>query len=325
MNVLVTGIDGFVGRHLAAALLRIPDIHLYGTVRDLTAARASMRYGANVTLLQADVTELDHIRAAITTSAPEKIFHLAGQAFVPVSIANPRETFHTNVVGTLNILETLRERNDTRKNSSSVLVVSSGEVYGAVHPENLPINEQAPLNPANPYAVSKACVDMIAQQYRATFGIDVVVARPFNHLGPGQSQSFVGSAFAKQIAEIKLGKHPPELHVGNLDPQRDFTDVRDVVQAYIQLLQHPQKFSVFNVCSGTAVPVKKILECLCEISGVKLTVLPDPARLRSNEIPKILGDATRLRTATGWKPTIPLEQTLNDIFLYWEDIVRRSA
>ena len=187
------------------------------------------------------------------------------------------------------------------------------------------MEETMPLSPTNPYATSKACVDLIAQQYRSAFGLDVVVVRPFNHLGPRQSELFVGSAMAKQVAEIRLGKSSPRLHVGNLHPERDFTDVRDVVQAYIKLLDARHDYGVYNVSSQRAVSIRALVNALCEIAGVKVEIVADKIRQRSSEILKIIGSSERLRTATGWTPKISLHQTLSDLLAYWEDRLSRSS
>jgi GDP-4-dehydro-6-deoxy-D-mannose reductase len=166
---------------------------------------------------------------------------------------------------------------------------------------------------------------MLARQYRKTFGLDVVVARPFNHLGPGQNELFVGSAFAKQVAEIKAGKREPKIYVGNLDPERDFTDVRDVVRAYIALSSERQKEDVFNICTGTSVSIQRVLHLLIRTSGIEAEIIADPERARRNEIPRIVGDSSRLRHATGWKPEVPLEQTVRDLLAYWEERVGKAG
>lgn len=318
MNVLITGIDGFVGSHLADALSNRPDVRLSGT----TLQPAQSLSQRSIPCVQADITDKDQIKKVIFDLAPQKLFHIAGQAFVPTSVKDPAGTFRTNVNGSLNILEAARQLRSERQISCSVLIVSSSEIYGSVPLERLPIDERTSLNPANPYAASKACADLIAQQYRATFGVDVVVARPFNHLGPRQSDLFVGSALARQIAEIMMAKREPKISVGNLDPVRDFTDVRDVVQAYIRLLDRPQPHAVFNVCSGRGVAIGEILETLRSLSGVKIDIVQDPSRVRQNEVSKVIGSAERLRASTAWAPQIPLEQTLQDLLRYWEDRVR---
>lgn len=323
MNVLITGVDGFVGSHLAEALLEAPGNRLFGTVR--RPSHVLPLLGTRVTRIQIDITDAEAIHRAVHDVRPGKIFHVAGQAFVPTSFENPSETFRSNFQGTLNVLEAVRREHASAAISCSVLVVSSGEVYGSVPRAKLPIDESFPLHPENPYAITKACADMTAQQYRSLFGLDVVVVRPFNHLGQRQSDLFVGSAFARQIAEIKCGRRDAKLSVGNLEPQRDFTDVRDVVNAYIRLLERPRESGVFNVCSGKAVAIREILNELCDIAGVKVDITPDPKRLRGHDNPVIIGSALRLQKATGWAPSIPLRKTLEDLFHYWEGRVRSTT
>ncbi len=319
MNVLITGADGFVGSHLAELLLTDSNSKLSGMIREGRPSSNIQHLKSKIQLFGCDITNAVEVSRVIESVKPEKIFHLAGQAFVPHSVRNPFETFKVNIDGGVNLLEATRKQNG----SCSVLIVSSGEVYGSVSPDRLPIDESTPLNPGNPYAASKACIDLIAQQYRMNFGMNVIVARPFNHLGPRQSELFVGSAFAKQIAEIKLGKREPDIHVGNLEPNRDFTDVRDVVKAYIQLLEQPQEYGVFNISSGTSIRIKELLDMMCKISGVKVEIIPDPERQRSNDISEITGSSIRLQRATGWKPRIALEQTVRDLIEYWEKELRR--
>jgi GDP-4-dehydro-6-deoxy-D-mannose reductase len=334
MNVLVTGIDGFVGSHLADALLKDPDVRLTGITRSRvgqTFLSVPVRPTGmsvpheKVERIIVDVTNFDPLCEAIRKAAPQKVFHIAGQAFVPTSFENPNETFQSNFQGTLNVLEAVRRTQASGAPPCAVLVVSSGEVYGSVPEGKLPIDENVPFHPENPYAVSKACADMIAHQYRDSFGVDVVVARPFNHFGPRQRDLFVGSAFAKQIAEIKAGVRPPRMMVGNLDPRRDFTDVRDIVDAYIRLLARKQPLPVFNICSERAIPIREILETLIELAGVKVEVVTDPARLRTNENPVVIGSAKRIREATGWEPSIPLRTTLNDLLHYWKERILRPS
>jgi GDP-4-dehydro-6-deoxy-D-mannose reductase len=273
----------------------------------------------------ADVTDFEALSYAVRKAAPQKVFHIAGQAFVPTSFDNPNETFQSNFQGTLNVLEAVRRMQAAGAPPCSVLVVSSGEVYGSVPESKLPIDENFPLHPENPYAVSKACADMIARQYRDSFGVDVVVARPFNHFGPRQRELFVGSAFAKQIAEIKAGVRAPRMMVGNLDARRDFTDVRDIVDAYIKLLSRKQKLPVFNICSERAVSIRTILDTLIELAGVKVEIVTDPDRVRSNENPVLIGSSKRIREATGWAPAIPMRTTLTDLLHYWEERVSRPS
>ena len=314
-NVLVTGIDGFVGSHLAEALLNLGGDRIFGLVRDHSGTSRIDRLRSRIELIESDITDFDQVRQAIDECKPDKLFHLAGQAFVPLAMADPLSSFRVNIDGGINVLESVRQGHP----ACSILIVSSGEVYGVVDGKSLPISETRPMVPTNPYAASKACIDLIAQQYRNSFNLNVVVARPFNHIGPGQSDAFVSSAFARQIVEIKLGKREAKLFVGNLEPKRDFTDVRDVVRAYTLLLEKPSKLGVYNVCSGKAVPIRSILTMLLELSGVKAEVVDDPSRHRTNDVPEVMGSADRLHAATGWKPEVPLPQTLTDLLAFWEE------
>jgi GDP-4-dehydro-6-deoxy-D-mannose reductase len=271
------------------------------------------------------VTVRGDVERLIRSARPEKIYHLAGQAFVPKSFSQPLETFQANVTGALNVLEAVRQLTAAKELSPSVLIVSSAEVYGAVTEQDLPVSEQLPLRPANPYAASKACADLIAQQYASAFGLNVVIARPFNHLGPGQSDAFVGSAFAKQFAEMALGTRERRLHTGNLAPERDFTDVRDVVRAYALLMESPDRRGVYNICSGNPVSIQHIVDLLSGICGFSVEVVPDESRKRANEVPRISGTAAKLNSAAGWKPEIPLHKTLTDLMSYWKDRLRSPA
>lgn len=320
-NVLVTGIDGFVGSHLAEAVLAHPAYRVFGLVLDRSVSSRLDRLKPHIQLLEADIVDREQVRHALSICKPARIYHLAGQAFVPLAMKDPLSTFNTNIDGGINVLESVRQEHL----DCSVLVVSSGEVYGAVDPAQLPITERCAVNPNNPYAASKACIDIIAQQYRNSFKMEVVVARPFNHIGPGQSELFVSSAFAKQIIEIKAGVREPKLHVGNLAPKRDFTDVRDVVQAYILLLEESLEFGVFNVCSGNSIPIRRILDTLLEIAGVTAEIVLDPERQRADDVPEIVGSPARLQSATGWHPNITLGKTLNDLLVYWEEQIRAKA
>lgn len=325
-NVLITGIDGFVGSHLAEALLLDPDNHVTGLVRDHSSLRNIEHLVPRLQLLQAEITDHARLLTLIKASRPDKVFHLAGQAFVPKAFDNPVETFEVNIMGTLNVLEAVRRylAEDGKGSRCSALMVSSGEVYGRVEPSNLPIDESLPVAPSNLYASSKASADMIARMYRSSFGMDVVIARPFNHLGPRQSDQFVGSSLARQLAEISAGKRKATLSVGSLSPERDFTDVRDVVRAYILLLEQKQEFETFNVCSGKSISVRSIIDILCKASGLAVDITSDPSRIRPNEIPRVVGSYGRLRGSTGWTPTIPLEKTLTDLYAYWVDRITRD-
>jgi len=317
MNVLVTGIDGFVGSHLARALLEDSGTRLSGFVVDRKRTPLIDELAPKIRLEEMDIRDGPRVAEMIAAIKPERIYHLAGQAYVPQSVANPIETYHVNIDGGLNVLEGVR----TAAPHCRVLVVSSGEVYGRVEPDR-PVDELFPLKPDNPYAASKACIDIIARQYRATFGLKVVVARAFNHLGPGQSDAFVGSAFARQVAEAKLGLRDKTISVGNLEAKRDFTDVRDVVRAYTALLSGQTRHDVYNVCSGRAHGIQEIFDALVKLSGLDIRAVSDPARMRASDIPVVVGNPVRIISETGWKPRIPMEDTLRDLLGYWERRLR---
>jgi GDP-4-dehydro-6-deoxy-D-mannose reductase len=317
-NVLITGAEGFVGSHLARYLLTQPDVKLSGMVRNLARTPAIDDIRDSITLYQADINDRERTFHAISQCRPAKIFHLAGQAYVPEAVKNPLETFKTNILGSLHILEAVR----AGVPECSVLVVSSGEVYGIVEAAKMPVDESFPIDPHTPYSASKACLDLLTQQYRMTFGLDAVIARAFNHLGPGQSEMFAGSSFAKQIVEAKLGLREKKIFVGNLDNKRDFTDVRDVVRAYVAMLERRREHGIFNVCSGRSVSMKDLLATMIRVSGVAMEVETDPNRFRSVDNPLMVGSHARLTAETGWTPSIPLEQTLGDLLAYWERRLR---
>jgi GDP-4-dehydro-6-deoxy-D-mannose reductase len=319
MNILVTGIDGFVGSHLTELLMAVPGVSVSGLVVDPSRIPLIEKHRSRLNLLKVDIRRKEEVFEAVKACRPGRIFHLAGQAYVPTSMKDPLDTYSININGGIHLLEAVRQFAPECR----VLLVSSGEVYGRVPPD-AEVDESYPLKPENPYAASKACLDLISQQYRMSFGVKTVVARAFNHLGPGQSDVFVGSAFARQVAEVRLGLRQPVISVGNLEAQRDFTDVRDVVRAYYALLEVEPKYAVYNISSGKPVAVKEILDRLIFASGVRVKVEKDPARMRTIDSPVVVGSHARLTAETGWTPTIGLEQTLGDILAYWERRLRPS-
>lgn len=323
MRVLITGIDGFVGSHAAELLLHQEkgasgqeSVQVHGTV--LSAERRNISHLLHsLTLHHADVSDSVRVEKLFQDILPERVLHIAGQAFVPAAMENPMETFQANLLGGLAVLESARKQLRATGKSPVVLIVSSGEVYGHVVPQRLPITEDAPIQPNNPYASSKASLDMIAQQYRKHFGVNVVIVRPFNHAGPRQSPSFVISDFAKQFAEITAGKRESLIHVGNVSVQRDFTDVRDVVRAYWLLMGRTSEEFVFNVASGRSVEIRQILLLLQELSGLHVEIVQEGRRIRPYDIPVVVASYDRLQHATGWTPQISLGQTLQDVYAYW--------
>ncbi len=264
---------------------------------------------------EVDLLDAPGVQAALATSAPDMVFHLAAQASVGLSWSDPEETISSNVLGQLHLLEALRKLGA----SPRVLIASTAEIYGI--PDSVPINEDAPLRPASPYAVSKAAQDLMGYQYFASHKLPVIRTRAFNHIGPGQAPGFVTSDFAKQIAEAEAGIRPAAMAVGNLTAQRDFSDVRDVVRAYYWLMLKGEAGAAYNVGSGRAVTVQHILDTLLSMSAVPITVAQDPARYRPIDAPCIYADIGRLRAATGWVAETPLERSLSDVLEYWRSRV----
>jgi GDP-4-dehydro-6-deoxy-D-mannose reductase len=256
------------------------------------------------------------IEKLIAQVNPEEIYHLAALAFIPDSISNPRLTFDTNLYGTLNILEAARKASPRCR----ILFVGSADEYGRVRRDELPIAEHNPLRPANPYSVSKASASMLAYQYALSERMHIVRVRPFNHTGPRQSPQFVCSDFARQIVEAERGSRPPHVHVGNLKPRRDFTDARDVVRAYRDVLRRGDPSDVYNVCSGIAVSIGEVLEQLLALSASRPAVVESPERTRESDVNEIRGDFAKLQRTTGWRPAIPLSQTLHDLIEHWRTV-----
>ena len=291
MKALITGAGGFVGNHLAAHLHESgDDVHLTDRSSD-----------------GLDITDAPSLLELLRRVRPEVVYHLAGASDVGGSWSTPQATFRANAEGTLNVLSAAAEAGVER-----VLAVSSADVYGKVGTGDLPITEDLPMRPVSPYAASKASADHVALQANLGYGQHVVRARPFNHLGPGQSDRFVAPALAGRIAANERSGES-KVKVGNLSPQRDFTDVRDVVCAYRLLVERGRAGEVYNVCSGRAIAVQTLADQFIEMATVPMELVIDPELERPVDIPVLLGDSTRIRTDTGWEPRIPLEVTLRDL------------
>ena len=307
MKVLVTGCNGFAGRHAIAALKQAGHETVGGDL-----AQGPCGAAACVAL---DVRDLAGIVRVLGETRPDAVLHLGGIAFVPLGWTLPQQVFSVNTIGTLNLLDAVRQHAPATR----VLVVTSAEVYGS-HPAPQPLAEDAPYRPDNIYGVAKAAADQSALLYGAHYRLDVMVARPSNHIGAGQSRDFVSSAFAAQLAAIAAGAKPV-MRVGNLDQRRDFTDVRDVVRAYALLLERGHSGQAYNIASGRMIPVRNLLDTLCDIARVRPQVEVDPALFRPNEDRPAYNTA-RIFAHTGWKPEIPLHQTLEAVYA---DIVARPA
>jgi GDP-4-dehydro-6-deoxy-D-mannose reductase len=295
MRALVTGAAGFVGRHL------LPRLSAAGWQIDAFD-------------LDLDVRDPDAVEACVARCAPDAIVHLAGQASVGASLAQPEETARVNFLGSLAVLEATARRAPRAR----LLLIGSGEQYGPAAPGAAPYSESDPLRPRTPYARTKACADLLAARYAAR-GLDVVRVRAFNHTGAGQSDAFVCPAFARQAAEIAAGRREPVLRVGSLESQRDFLDVDDVIAAYLALLDKATPAGAYNVASGQARRIGDVLDALLALAGVSPRIEVDPVRLRPADV--AVGDASRLRAATGWAPRVPFELTLRRVLDDWRSRV----
>ncbi len=298
MRILVTGAGGLVGGRLVPRL-REEGHEVAATDREL------------------DVTDRAQVESAVARQRPDALIHLAALSSPAESYQKPEATYRVNYLGSRTVLAAAWRH----ASAARVLLVGSGDVYGTAQPGAPAFREDAPLRPRSPYARSKAAADQLGAFY-ANRGLDVVRIRAFNHTGPGQSDQFAASSFARQIAEIEASQRKPVLRVGNLDAGRDFLDVNDVVEAYVRLLDRTVPASVYNVASGSAVRIRDLLEALLARATVAPAVEVDPERMRPTDYS--VGNADRLRAATGWKPRVPLDATLYSLLSYWRDRVAAS-
>lgn len=304
MQWLITGATGFVGTHLIQHLEEtLPTANIVGTTLHPAPPRARTRF------VECDLLQRDAVARLVAREQPTHVIHLAGQANVQAAYQDPWPTFEANVRPLTYLLEACRHLPQPPR----VLVVTSAEIYGKVPPDHMPITEHTPITPTNPYSVSKAAQDLLAQQCYLSFGLPIIRARPFNHIGPGQSEAFVATGFAMQIARIEAGLQPPILRVGNLQSLRDFTDVRDVVRAYRLLAQVGTAGEAYNVATGHSIAISHLLDMLLALSHVSVEVVVDPQRLRPIDVPVLHASCDKLRQATQWQPTYPLTETLKDI------------
>ena len=321
VRVLITGFTGFVGSHLADHLLERGDCEIYGLYRWRSRMENVNHLLDRVHLIEGDIADAAATRRALEISRPDWVFHLAAQSFVPTSWTSPNETLDVNVRGQINLFEAARQL----KMNPRIQIACSSEEYGLVHADELPIREENPLRPLSPYAVSKVTQDVLAYQYHQSYGIDTVRTRGFNHTGPRRGQVFVCSNFAHQVASIEAGLQDAVIRVGNLDAQRDFTDVRDMVRGYVLALDKGEPGGCYNICQGKAYRIREVLDLLLDMARLEVSVEEDPERMRPSDVPVLLGSAERFRERTGWEPRIPFEQTLRDLLDYWRDRLARRA
>jgi GDP-4-dehydro-6-deoxy-D-mannose reductase len=314
MKVLITGIGGFAGSHLTDYIAANTSAELYGVLRDSEKDDNLLQHGDKIILSRGEITDFQSIFMIIKEVKPDIIFHVAGQAFVPSSFEHAADTFKTNVIGTINIFEAVK----AAEISPRIIVVTSGEIYGETF--GLPglHTEQSIPQPVNPYAASKTSMDYIAQTYKKFEGLNIVIARPFNHTGPRQRPNFVCSSIAKQIVTIQKTKAPKILRVGNVKARRDFTDVRDIAKGYWMLSQIDNKHNyIFNLCSGRIFSIEDIILLFEEIVGEKFELNVEPKRLRGYDIQLLAGSPNAMNHGVGWKAEIPFKQTLTELIEYW--------
>lgn len=293
MKVLVTGMSGFVGWHCAHQLDTV-DLAAEGWI---------------------DMRDASAVRHAVSRARFDAVIHLAALSSVSSSLEDPRRTYEVNFLGTLHLLEALRHAGFRGR----LLYVGSAEIYGIVAEEELPIEERYPARPLNPYSVSKVAAEALCYQWSQTGPFEIVVARPFNHVGPRQSTLFAVSDFARQIVGFARTGGGGRLLVGDIDTTRDFTDVRDIVRAYAGLLRDGRNGEAYNVCSGTERSMREIITALCRLGGVQAEIVVDPQRLRPAQQRRMRGSFAKLAADTGWSPLIPFERTLHDIINYWQN------
>jgi len=316
MKVLITGITGFAGSHLADYILKNhPDVKVFGIVRWRSRMDNILHIQDKITSFEADLKDMGSLKKCLAEIKPDRIFHLAAQSFVPTSWTCPAETFAINSIGQINLFEAALSLNLNPR----IQIAGSSEEYGQVFPDEIPMKETNYLRPLSPYAVSKVAQDLLGWQYYKSYGMFIVRTRGFNHTGPRRGEVFICSNFARQIAAIEKGKKEPVIHVGNLEAKRDFSDVRDIIRAYWLSLEKCKAGEVYNIGRGDAITMKDMLEKLMSFSEVNMDIKVDSKRLRPSDVPILLSDSSKFRAETGWEPIIPFDQTLEDLLNYWRE------
>lgn len=315
-RALITGITGFAGSHLAELLLG-DGVEVYGIRRWRSKEDNIEQIKNKIEFHEADLLDAHSLYSVINQIKPDYIFHLAAQSFVQSSWASPSNTMEVNVTGSVNLFEAVRKTGLPIR----VQIACSSEEYGKVLEDEVPITEKNPLRPLSPYAVSKLAMDYLGYQYYESYGTQIIRTRGFNHTGPRRGDVFAESSFAKQIAEIEKGKQDPVIHVGNLDSIRDYTDVRDMVRAYYLAVQKCDPGEEYNICTGEGQKIKDVLDLLLSFSKVNVEIKEDPARMRPSDVLVLIGDSSKFRKKTGWKPEIKFEKTMKDLLDYWREII----
>ena len=319
MRTLITGVAGFVGRHLANELSQDPDEELNGAdhvaLGDEEILHCHLKSHRPL-----DVTNFEQVRGCVLESKPDRIVHLAAQSSGSESIHKPAETFRVNALGALNVVEVAR----TEARDAVILLVGSADIYGTGAPGQK-LREDAPMRLKNAYALSKAAQDSLGELYAQSYGLRVIRTRTFSHTGPGQNPRFALAGWADQLARIHAGLMAAEIKVGNLEGVRDYGDVRDVVRAYRLLLERGAHGEAYNVCTGHGHIMRHLLDLLCSIAGFRPTIVQDPTRVRERDSDFLVGDPGRVQARTGWKPEIRIEKTLEDLYREARERVRRET
>jgi GDP-4-dehydro-6-deoxy-D-mannose reductase len=312
-RVLITGGTGFVGTHLVRFLKPSSS-----KIAVLSSGHIKSCREEGVAYYELDIRGADEVHSVVREFKPTRVYHLAGISAVDLSWSNPRLTFEVNVLGTYNLFDAAMSLPSPPK----ILNVSTAQVYA---PSCRVLTEASPVGPDNPYAASKAMAELLLVQYRKSARGGVITARSFNHTGPGQPSNFVLPSISRQFAEMQAGLRPPKLTVGNVNVRRDFTDVRDVVHAYVALLDKGRTGEVYNVCSGTAVRLMDIIRKFQATCGTNVNFENDPALARSNDVPQVVGDPAKIRKETGWSPQVTLEETIRALLHYWRQKIKSDG
>lgn len=315
MTVMITGVDGFIASHLVDYIVaNNPEEEIYGTIRRMADRKNIRNKLSNIELVEMELTDSYSVQNAVERCKPEKIFHLAGQTFVPTSWSAPDLTMSVNVNGTLNVLEAARKICP----DAYIQIAGSSEEYGMVNPYECPITEDQPLRPLSPYAVSKVAADLSGYQYAKSYDMNILRTRTFNQTGARRGDTFVDSNFAKQIVEIEKGLRPPVVKHGNLDAIRDFTNVRDTVRAYWLLSEKKWKGDVVNICSGNGHSMEEVLKTLISMSDIKsIETEIDVNRMRPSDVPLLVGSNHKLKGMIDWNPSITWKESMKELLNYW--------
>jgi len=316
-KALIIGAAGFVGPYLAAACQKNLDADVIGTKLEREKLELNAAEGHRTEVLNLDIMDDKAVLALLDENRPQYIFHLAAQSSVAYSWKNPELTIDVNVKGALHLLEALRTLKEKDGYNPHVLMVGSSEEYGRPQTQDGRIDENHPVHPVNIYAATKACQNMLARIYAEAYSLNIVMTRSFNHIGPGQAPTFVVADFCQQVAKIERGEQEPVIRVGNLSAKRDFTDVRDVVNAYTALIEKGQRGETYNIGTGKPRAISEILDKVVAQSNVEIKVEVDSQKLRPVDVPIIDPNTVKLRSITDWQPRIGIMETIGDILEQW--------